>query len=295
LRRWGRLQAIVLLLICAPVSALAQSDKWETVRYDQWKFAAQIPAGAAKHPIDPPESGTLDLYSSGGLACSISVTPTPNTQLASTVIEKAIQEEIRRAGGLGAARRWEQASKQGDLFKGYVAPAKLDETDVYAREIGEIIGGSTGVRCAAMAPLGDDTAPILWISVCGTAGTEKDVITTAKAIAASVKRDAAPPNANAASPEPKKAKPWPALKNGEIELEGGIESVAKDGRHLVIAVDFIRLYGHERIALSPVRTKEVRLKTRLDGIAPGVRVILIGRNTGIGKPMAADVIEAIKQ
>ena len=277
-------------------SALAQVAKWDTVRYEEMGFSVQVPAGSVKHPIGPPEEGTLDLYASGNLACSVSVRPTPDNQLASTVIEKAIQEEIKRAGGLGAARRWEQTSKQGDLFKGYVAPAKLDAGDTYHQEIGKIIGGMSGVQCSSMAPLGDDTAPILWIHVIGPTSQEKNVIAIAKAMAALVKRDKAPPKVDVSPPGIEPApKPWPALKSGEIEIEGVVESVSNDWRQVSLTVDFVKLPGQDRIALSPPRSKQVSLRTKLDWITAGRRMILIGKNTGVGKPMTADVIEAVKQ
>lgn len=290
------LHGLVLALILASACALAQADKWETVRYEKWQAGVQIPSARSKHDLPAQPEGTMcELYAIGELACYIKITPTPETELASTAIERAIQAETRQSEKLGAVKRWEQNSKQGDLFKGFTGPIKLDGGDPFQAEISRIIGGDTGIECVSMAPLGDDTAPIIRIGVIGPPNKQNEVVATARGMAALVTRYNISSGTHA-SPEPEPApKPRPTLKKGDIEIEGVVTSVAADRKSVVLNAEFIRLPGQDRIALSPPRTKQVRLKSRLDWIVQGTRVILIGKNTGIGRPMTADVIEAVKQ
>lgn len=286
-----------MVLVLASVCALAQTDRWQAVRYDKWRAGVQIPAAASKHSLPTqPEEATCDLYAVGVLACYVKITPTPDTELASTVIERAIQAEMKQSEKLGAVKRWEQNSKQGDLFKGFTGPTKLDGGDPLQAEISRIIGSDTGIECVSMAPLGDDTAPVIRIGVVGPAGKRNEVVATAKRMAALVTRYNTSPNTAVSAAEPKPApEPWPTLKKGEIEIEGVVDSVAWDRRSIVLKAEFIKLPGQDRITLSPPRSKHVRLKSKQDWLAAGVRVILVGKNTGIGKPMTADLIEATKQ
>lgn len=276
---------------------MAQTDGWQTVRYEKWRAGVQIPAAGSKRSI-PAQSdeATCDLYAIGGLACYIKITPTPDTELASTVIERAIQAEVKQSEKLGGARRWEQNSKQGDLFKGFTGPIRLDNRDSLQAEISRIIGSDMGIECASMAPLGDETAPVIRIGVVGPEGKQNEVVATAKRMAALVTRysTSPKPDMSTARPEPV-PKPWPTLKKGEIEIEGVVKSVDTNGRSILLSAEFIKLPGQERIALSPPRDKQVSLKSRQDWIAAGVRIVLIGKNTGIGKPMTADLIEPAKQ
>ena len=275
-------------MLLVSLSTPAWTAKWDTIRNDEMGFSIQLPAGSTKSYTPPPEQGTLSLYVSSKMAIAIGVYPTPHTQLASTVIEQSIQSAIKRFAEFGASRRWEQPSKQGDLFKGFVGPIRLDAGNALDQEIVKIIGTSTGFQCSSMASLGDETAPILEIRVIGPVNKEKDVIATAKAVAASVKRDNAPPNTNI----PIGAKPPAALKIGEIELEGIVESLADNHKCIVIKADFIRLYNQSRIALSPARSKQVFFKTKQDWVKLGQRVIVVAKNTGVGKPVTANIIKA---
>ena len=286
----------VLLSFLLAACARAQAGKWDTVSYEEWGFSVQVPAGSARQDLPVlSDSWMCELYSANGLACFIKLTATPDSQLASTVIEQSIQAEIKAASKLGAARRWEQDSKQGDLYKGFIGPIKLDGSDLLQSGITKVIAGDSGVECVSMAAVGDDMAPILRIGVVGPANRQTEVVAMAKSMAALVRRNQAPKEPVAEPGPPSGTKPWPTLKKGEIELEGTVESISADGRSVSLTVDFIKLAGQNRIALSPPRSKQVSLKSKADWLTAGQRVILIGKNTGVGKPMTADVMASATQ
>lgn len=318
---------LTLALIFIASHAFAQVAKWDTVRYEKWGFALQVPTGSAKQAVGGQiESETCDVYNIGGLACIVKVSPTSDTELASTVIEKAIQAEVKSASALGPAKRWEQNSKQGDLFKGFTAPVQIKPDSDLQAAVGKIISESEAYESISMAPLGDDTSPILRITVIGPKNRQKEIATTAKGVVAFMTRTmSASPEPTAPTPrklvveprpapkpkpapvvttpkkliiEPKTAlkptlapKPWPALKKGDIELSGAVNSISADGKTMMLCADSVKMPGQTPITLIPARPKKVMLRKKVDWLAAGQCVRIIGKNTGIGKPMTAGAVE----
>lgn len=292
-----RFAALIILFLGLAGCACAQG-KWDSFRYDQWGFVIQLPTGAAKQDApNLPENAVCDIYSTGKLACVIQVTATPDSAVASTVIEQEIQSEVKKQSKLGAAQRWEQTSRHGDLFKGFTGPIALGTGDAAMQAAERVIGAPRGCQCAAMTPLGDESAPVLKVTVFGPAGRESEVVAMAKGIASRVTTGT---NPVAETPIPKptptpepapESKPWPTLKNGEIELLGTVQTVSRDGKTVTMTVESIKMPGQDVIGLSPKRTKKVILHQKLDKLVNGVHIHLIGRNDGVGKPITADVIE----
>lgn len=81
-----------------------------------------------------------------------------------------------------------------------------------------------------------------------------------------------------------------ALKKGEIELAGVVESIDGTARSMVMVVDEVVMPGLKPIPLDPVRRKTVYFRALPGGIHAGSRIAIAGRNTGVGKPMTADTI-----
>lgn len=297
---------VVLATLVLAASALAQASRWDTISYEKWGFTIQLPSGSVKHAIDSaPANGVCDVFESKGLVCVVKVSPASDDLPTSTAIEQSIQAEVKLSSKLGSVKRWEQESKQGELFKGFSGGAQLSAEDPVQAAIGKILGDASVVECAAMAPVGDDNSPILCVSVFGPSTRQMEVITTAKGIAAFVSRGAGA--AKAKAPQPKQrvaaAKPapkpviksWPALKKGQIELAGVVESVDPKGKSLIVMVDLVTVIGTDPIALSPARSKTVLLRNKLVGVSVGQRVRLIGKNTGVGKPITADAVEPAQE
>ena len=313
------LPSLFLLFLVAP--AYAQLAKWETVPYEKWGFVLQIPSGFQKQAIpNQPQDGTCDVYAARGLACVVKVTPTPDDQLAATAIEQAVQSQVKESSKLGPAKRWEQDSKQGELFKGFTAMVQLNSADAAESAIGKIVGADTAFECVSMAPLHDETSPILRIGVVGPTNRESEVIAMAKGMAAFVSRiEPAPPALPVNVPKPRKLVPelkpvpppepnpkpnpkprpspkpklWPALKPGEIELAGVVDAVSADRKSVTMIVDTVTLPGQDPIELTPARPKKVIMRRKLSWLAAGQRIRVLGRNTGIGKPMTADAVEQL--
>ena len=303
----------VLILVVCPIllatCARAQIAKWETVGYEKWGFVLQIPSGFQKQalPNQPPD-WTYDVYAARGLACVVKVTPTPGDQLAATAIEQAVQSQVKESSKLGPAKRWEQESKQGDLFKGFTAMVQLNSEDAAESAISKIVGADAAFECVSMAPLGDEISPILSVGVVGPKNRESEVIAMAKGIAAFVSEiESWPPALPVNVPKPRKLfpeikpvsppkpnpKPWPALKKGDIELAGVVDAISADRKSVTMIVETVKLPGQDPIELTPARPKKVMLRQKLSWIAAGQRIRILGKNTGIGKPMTADAVEQL--
>lgn len=303
----------MLCLVVSATCAVAQVGKWDAVRYEKWGFSLQIPSGSTKQAVNQSEGEACDIYSAGGIACVVKVILTPDNQLASTMIEQAIQTEVKAASSPGPAKRWEQTSKQGDLYKGFTAPIDLAGDDPLLQAAAKIVAEPTAFQSVAMAPLGDDTSAVLRITVIGPMSRQRDVVATAKGITAFVTRTIAakaplvstsgpkrvilqPKPTPKPEPKPKPeptAKPQRALKKGEIELAGIVGYIAADRKSMVLAADSVRMPGGEPTALDPSRPKKVTLRKKLDWLTAGQRVRITGKNTGIGKPMTADTVERV--
>ncbi len=210
-----------------------------------------------------------ELYAVGGLACFVKITPTPDTDLASTAIEQAIQAEIKESSKLGAAKRWEADSKQGDLFKGYEGPVKLDGGDPLQAESAassEPTPASSAFRwrrwamtprrsceCASSAPRTSRTRS----SRPRGRWPRSSAVTAPRRMCM-----AAPPNREP-TPEPNPSpKPWPALKKGEIELAGVVESVAGDKRGLSLTLNSSSFRGRTGSRCRPRAQSRVLLRSK---------------------------------
>ncbi|MGI6295356.1 MAG: hypothetical protein ACOX3G_04650 [Armatimonadota bacterium] len=284
---------VVLCFICAGAGLGADMGQWETVSYQDWGLTLQIPAGAVKHPVpNQPPNGFYDVYSANGCACVIAVTPVRNLPTPTT-IEKLIQEELAKSARLGAARRWEQDSRQGDLFKGFMGLVKIKGAVFLPDAVRQIVAGDTAFHCVSMAALGDDSSPVLSVGVFGPRHRENDITIIAKGMAAFVKKSGSVNKSVGASAGAGESASWPTLKPGQIELEGVISMVTGDQKSLILAVEFITMPGSNPIALNPARRKVVLLRQKMDWPAVGQRIRLLGTNTGVGKPMTADLLEKL--
>lgn len=283
----------VLCLLWSKAGIGADMGRWDTVSYQDWGLTVQIPAGAVKHPVpNQPTDGFYDVYSTNGCACVIAVTPVRNLPTP-TAIEKLIQEELAKSSGLGASRRWEQDSRQGELFKGLAGPVQLKGVDFLPEAIGRIVAEDTAFQCISMAALGDDSSPVLRVGVFGPRHRENDITLIARGMAAFVKKSG-PAGKTADTPaEAPESASWPTLKPGQIELEGVVAMVTPDRKSLALIVEVITMPGLNPIALNPARRKLVLLRQKMDWPAVGQRIRLLGANTGVGKPMTADLLEKL--
>ncbi|MGC8863717.1 MAG: hypothetical protein ACP5R5_13210 [Armatimonadota bacterium] len=233
-----------------------------------------------------------DLFRYADLIYSVRLIRIPPETLTATAIEQAIQARAAEAKALGGARRWELESRQGDLFKGLSGPLPRDEASPDAPVLRKAIGSREAYRCFGMAPVGDRFSPIVCLSVTGPRSRSSEIDDLARFFVFRFSRtpaDAAeraqPPPAAAAPSEPAK------LKKGDIELLGWVEFIDAGRKTLSMMVDQVRLPHTDYIELRPARRKIVFYENPLPNtVKANSRISVIGFNTGVGKPIRADLI-----
>lgn len=297
----------VVLLVCASASfgAVTQIPKMRKVSFEGWGVQVEVPLLSRRVPMAASGDVELwDLHVANEFVYFVQVVKVAPDTLTSTAIEQDIQAQSNAAAKRGETKRWEMDSAGGELFKGlnyYIKPSEdLPEAAV---ELDKMLRGRTGYVSAAWAPLQDDTGPMLIVGVIGPKGRDAEVDNYEKYFARMVTRTKpaiAPstvPPAPVTLPKPHSAapkieskaetKPLPALKKGDIKIEGVVESIAVDKRCLTLKAQQITLFGADPVALDPPRNKVVNVAAPAVGIAAGDRVVVIGKNTGVGKPMTA--------
>ena len=85
-----------------------------------------------------------------------------------------------------------------------------------------------------------------------------------------------------------------SLGKGEIELTGHITSLDTNARMLVMAVNQIRMPGSKPIKLVPPRSKVIRYSDLPQNAKAGASILVMGDNTGIGKPMTARIVQQMQ-
>ncbi|MHB9036126.1 MAG: hypothetical protein ACYC64_05625 [Armatimonadota bacterium] len=312
------IRLLTILLMCYILSTplfTAELPKTSPVVYTQWHFKMETPTSSEKHVVAVGSDELLhEVYISGDYAYVVRVIKASDTLLASTAVEKIIQEQVKSGAELGKTARWELDSQNKQLFKGFTRLAKVSEPVVE-----KLVGGNSCVQSIAMAPLGDESSPILAVGVMGREDLTSDVESLAKYIAFTVGILPSAP-ALAAPPEqvivpreeppllspnpepsrsmyPKPARPAlpatkiaPILKSGEIELAGAVESISEDRKSLVMSVESVTLPGSALRKLDSPRPKTVLLSKLPAGVVVGKRIVVIGKNKGVGAPIKADVI-----
>ncbi|MEN6356800.1 MAG: hypothetical protein ABFD83_06915 [Armatimonadota bacterium] len=302
---------ISLFLLLSNQAFAAQVGETSVVLYNRPHFSVEVPSSSEKHALIPTvDEEVHDVYIADGCAYVIRVIKVSDDLPASTAIEKIIQEQIKSSSKLGSINRWEMDSRDKVLFKGCTRSVDVNEAF-----LNSLFGGSRCVECVAMAALGDEFSPIVSVGVIGRADQSDDIESLAKYLAFTVSiipdkpaLSASPgkhilrpaPNLRSATSRPgysSKSKPVAPtvqkprkLKKGEIELAGTVESLSMDSKSLVMQVSQITMPGSKPIKLDPQRSKAVLYKKLPLGIAAGSRIVVIGKNEGIGKPIRAGIL-----
>ncbi|MCL5104577.1 MAG: hypothetical protein M1133_10775 [Armatimonadetes bacterium] len=341
---------VIITAICLPASVcFGQTEttaKYEPVTYPDLGLRVEIPSPYQKHTF-PADGDTLrsEVFIAGDYAYTIKVTKTPANSIASTAIEQAIQAEVKSAPASYPAKRWELDSRRKELFKGITKGFEFDAAAMMRQpHLEKICKGKECVESLAMAPLKDESSPIVTVGVIGPKTPGNDVEVKAKYVAFTLtttpprpatadlhkRNGAAPPippmpstPTVTAKPTAPSVRPTPAIrpsspvgsrppigvstipttpapvpapshsiKRGDIELIGSVQSIAPERTSLTMLVAQIRMPGQTAIPLTPARQKTVYLTKVPASISAGARVIVIGRNTGVGKPITADVLES---
>ena len=299
-----RLLTFTLLFVCVAApsfGAATQIPKMKAVPYEAWAFQIEVPRTARRVSLPATEEVELwELYAYGDFVYIAKVVKVPAGALTSTAIEQDIQAESNLFSKRGPTKRWEMDSKRGDLFKGLSCWARPDEDIPEAAvELGRVLRGRTGYMSAAWTPLKDEASPMLIVGVMGPKGRDNEIeslarflvrgVTKTKAGASQPSKPTTPPPT---APKPPPAPPSrPSLKKGDIEIVGVVESIAPDKKSLTLMADEVTLFGVNPLKLSTPRRKVVLLDKVPPGVSADARIVVIGRNKGVGVPIRADFLE----
>ncbi|MDH7601617.1 MAG: hypothetical protein QHI38_05645 [Armatimonadota bacterium] len=290
---------LVLLAAAGLACAATQQPKTRTVVYDAFGFAVSVPQTSVKQMVVPEEPVKLcEAFRYGSLVYLVKVTAVPEEMLTATAIEKSLQSFAAADGLMPGARRWEMEIG-GILFKGLAGGFKLSETIPEAAVVKPVLAGKEAYGCMAMAPLGDRFSPIVELWVIGPKSRASEiedlgrffVYRFSKSVSKTVPTATTPTSVT--SPQRTSVESKRALKKGDIELIGRIEHVESSARTLTLVVERIRMPNTGYIVLDPPRRKTVYLKSAVPELAADDRVRVVGFNTGVGKPMTADIIERL--
>ncbi len=306
-----------------------------TVKHPEHGFEIQVPRASVKRVLPADGDVVLsELYIYGDLAYFVRVSRVPQGAVASTLIEQSLQAMTKDLPDPGEARR-EMESKQKDLFKGVNRPVTAKEfgeagaaelkkslwdrgafESLYVRDefspiltVGVIGPASRAEEIETRAQyLAYQTARIEGSVVPDTPaepsgppnnlivtqGSPFKVKPTEKPLAQPSQRKPGEPPAVTSAPNaiPPAER---ALRKGEIELVGLVESIDSPAKTITLMVDGIRMPNQKPIPLDPVRRKLVAYRRLPAGVEARSRIRVIGKNTGVGKQMTADVIDLVPE
>lgn len=292
----------LLIVLCLVGAAGAQAPQSEKAEYEKWGFSVGVPPSADKISFQVDGDTLLsDVYVKDNLAYQIKITSITSDLLTPTEIEKAIQAVVS-TNNESEVVRWELETKEKRLFKGYNHDVTFDqETLGRMPYLQNILPDGKGVESVAMAQVTDDTSPILSVSVIGPKDKAMDVATRAKFTVYTVEslkksgeeKKSPTPNVEP-GPVVKPPKTKPQLGKGDIELTGMIESLGKDGKSIVLLVDHIRLPDQPPAALDPARPKTVVFNQKPEDLKVGTKLLVIGKNQGVGKPIIPLYTESLE-
>lgn len=308
---------LAVSLGCAAVGELKSNAS--AIPLSDWSVKLSVPQPYEEHPgLDTNGYEFSKAYTSGDMIYLVKISKVHPDLLADTAVEQMIQFEFNLANKLGAANRWEHNARSGMFFKGYSGPIQYDD-GAFSRAsyLKDILKSDTGCISTSITSVKNDSA-LLIIDVIGPKDQQDKVHVAAIACAESVKQLSDKPKLDKMSPKPeannapaaktikpsvKSIKPPKknantslkpekvALKKDQIQLLGKIESFADDRKSLTLTVDQIRMPGEKLIKLNPARPKLVLIEKIPETALVGTRVMVVGRNDGVGMPIQPDSIK----
>ena len=305
--RFAALILLILPLYCSAEPAGTQLPKMKAIWFGVWGFQAEVPQTAARQEVAIEGNVKLhEIYTYGELIYFIKVTQAPADTLASTAIEQELQSLVAATATLGTSNRWELDSKRGDLFKGVsrmIRPEDFNQTE--AGFIKRALWSRNGFQSMSMAALKDESGPIVTLGTVGPKSREKDIENIAKFAAFSFSKIETPaiapppvqqPKIQSVIKQPAKTpviaqKKQAVIRKGDIAIEGVVDSIDVTSKCMIMIVDQITLPNLKPIKLEPARRKTVFFRDLPAGVTPQSRIRILGKNTGVGKAMTADVIE----
>ena len=272
----------VCVLSGVPASCDAQKVTWEV--YQAYNISVEISSPHDSfNPSKTPGSLMDEGYLSGGLAYDVIVAPIAPALRSKAALDDYLNQMLGLTNRIQQAiasrhpsEKWNVSAKNGKEFTGIT----IDDF-IMDPSFDKIASDHKASISMAIAALKSDYSQCLLVSVAGPRDRRSEIEAAAKAMAQSVDN---------ASSEASQAATPPELRPDQIELIGVVKSISLRSKSLVMNVDTVNTRDQGSITLNPPRSKTVFASGFPKRIMVGSRLKVVGRNSGVGKPVRADVL-----
>lgn len=301
----SRTIAAIFVCFIYPLGVSAQTPKMQPVSYPQWGFSALIPESSQKQTMSQkPKNGMYDAYTFNGIGYVFFVQKAPPGVVPQQAIEQVMQVLTLMAPQTGV-RRWQTNNTQGSQFSGFTltVPQNAQTTGADSWML-QLLKGEPFATSQSVAMVDnkakDANQYVVGVGTLGPKSRLADLESATKFLTQNIKW-LNPRFATLDSTKPKTGEtavaaqvaPKPKLESGQIALGGSVDTISSDGKSLTMLADEVTSFGSEVQKIKPARMKSVLLKDANSGLEPGVRIIVIGADSGKGKPLSADSVQIV--
>lgn len=289
------IMTLAIVCQCAAQNGAQPASPGNAVDYPEFGFSLTVPRASTRNPVPAPMPGvTADSFLLGEMAIVVSVVKPPAGQTPSAAIEMAIGQLTSKLG----AQRTSYLTAQGHEFKGAVGDVKVTAEMAKAHPLAmqAFRAGSSARLCvyAAVPPLAPDRALIIYVGGPSNRSTVVDNVAQSVVKSVTFNTGKAIPSiaAPAASATPTQVLDGKlSLNPGQIALYGEVKSIKDKPKELKMLVDRVVAYEQATVELVPPRDKTVIYAELPKEVKVGSRVVVVGKNTGTGKPITATTIQ----
>lgn len=298
MRLRGFLLASVMTLAivcqCAAQNGAQPASPGNAVDYPEFGFSLTVPRASTRNPVPAPMPGvTADSFLVGEVVIVVSVGKPPAGQTPSAAIEMALGQLANQLG----TQRTSYLTAQGHEFKGAVGDVKVTAEMAKAHPLAmqAFRAGSSARLCvyAAVPLLAPDRALIIYVG--GPSNRSTVVDNLAQSVVKSVTFNTGKAITSKATPTASAATQVLdgklSLNPGQIALYGEVKAIQAKPKELKMLVDTVVAYQQPVVELAPPREKTVMYTELPKDVKVGSRIVVVGKNTGTGKPITATTIQ----
>ncbi len=273
---------------CAAQDGGRQGQRLDRISYSQYGFELFLPRGSVRFAV-PVQAGTTDFteaFNCGGLGAVIMV---PRLDKKESLI--ANMDALAGQIGLG---RTSFKTPQGVDFAGVSGVLALTKEMIQGAPPSlQLRPGMRAKMSVYAADLPSDKTRRLVLVFVGPAERSSEVEDLAQIALDSItftglKRADNTTAANTAVSDARSQ--GLTLSRGQIALKGKVETISPQSKSLTMLADEVVAYGQSAVTLNPARRKIVNYSSLPEDVAVGTRILVIGPNSGTGKPMTAVTI-----
>lgn len=288
-----RFSVVVLALLIAAGACFADNNvpsggTLDRFSYSQYGFDLLLPRGAMRY-VSPVPSGAADVadaYNCGGLGVAVMIPKLDQ--------KDSLNIDVDRLAGQTGLGRTSFRSPQGVDFTGASGVLVLTQDMISGAPPSlQLKPGMRAKMCVYAARLPSDRLRALVLVFVGPSDKSSEVDSLVQTVLNSIdfsglKRSDSRPAAGAAAPDaPNQGL---ALSPGQIALKGSVKTISAESKSLTMLADSVTAYGQTPVALNPARQKVINYSQLPAGVSVGSRILVIGPNSGTGKPMRADAV-----